>query len=286
MPPEPESPRREVVRFEEVSLHFGGTPALDRVSFELSAGETRIVLGAAGSGKTTLLKAALGLIKPDSGRIFLFGAEITDMTEQELFDLRARAGILFQEGALFDSLTIEENVAYPLLNQPALREAAHPNGAGQPAVAQRVRETLHFVELDQTLEKLPSELSGGMRRRVGIARALVTEPALLLYDSPTAGLDPITANTIISLILKERELRNTATILVTHRYLDGHLIANFRYNPSSGALERTSRTAEAASVTTKFFVMKEGQLAFQGSEAELQAASDPYVRKFLRHGSS
>jgi len=290
MPPEPESPRREVVRFEDVSLHFGGTPALDRVSFELRAGETRIVFGAAGSGKTTLLKTALGLIKPDSGRIFLFGAEITDMSEQELFDLRARAGILFQEGALFDSLTIEENVAYPLLNQPALREAAHPNGAGRLAPAQtvneRVRETLHFVELDQTLEKLPSELSGGMRRRVGIARALVTEPALLLYDSPTAGLDPITANTIISLILKERELRNTATILVTHRYLDGHLIANFRYNPSSGALERTSRTAEAASVTTKFFVMKEGQLAFQGSEAELQAASDPYVRKFLRHGSS
>jgi len=209
------------------------------------------------------------------------------MTEQQLFDLRARAGILFQEGGLFDSLNIEQNVAYPLLNQRALREAIQPNGAGQQAIGQRVRETLHFVELDQTLEKFPSELSGGMRRRVGIARALVTEPALLLYDSPTAGLDPITANTIITLILKERELRNTATIMVTHRYLDGHLVANFRYNPSSGALERTSRASEGAgSVTTKFFVMKEGQLVFQGSEAELQAESDPYVRKFLRHGSS
>ena len=282
-----DSPRREVVRFEDVSLHFGGTPALDHISFELGAGETRIVFGAAGSGKTTLLKAALGLIKPDSGRIFLFGEEITGMTEQELFDLRARAGILFQEGALFDSLTIEENVAYPLLNQRVLRDSIHPNGAGQQDIAQRVRETLHFVELDQTLEKFPSELSGGMRRRVGIARALVTEPALLLYDSPTAGLDPITANTIISLLLKERETRNTATILVTHRYLDGHLIANFRYNPSSGALERASRLPEGAdSVTTKFFVMKEGRLVFQGSEAELQAASDPYVRKFQRHGSS
>jgi phospholipid/cholesterol/gamma-HCH transport system ATP-binding protein len=285
MPPEP--PGREVVRFEDVSLHFGGTPALDRVNFEMLAGETRIVFGAAGSGKTTLLKAALGLIKPDSGRIFLFGSEITGMTEQELFDLRARAGILFQEGGLFDSLTIEQNVAYPLLNQRAFRQTIHPNGAGQETIAQRVRETLHFVQLDQTLAKLPSELSGGMRRRVGIARALVTEPALLLYDSPTAGLDPITANTIISLILKERELRNTATILVTHRYLDGHLIANFRYNPSSGTLERTSRASGGAgSVTTKFFVMREGRLVFQGSEAELQAASDPYVSKFRRLGSS
>ncbi|HLH41776.1 MAG TPA: ATP-binding cassette domain-containing protein [Bryobacteraceae bacterium] len=282
-----DSPHREVVRFEDVSLHFGGTPALDHVSFELGAGETRIIFGAAGSGKTTLLKAALGLIKPDYGRIFLFGQEITGMTEQELFDLRARAGILFQEGGLFDSLTIEQNVAYPLLNQRVLRETIHPNGAGQQAVAERVREILHFVELDQTLERFPSEISGGMRRRVGIARALVTEPALLLYDSPTAGLDPITANTIITLILKERELRNTATILVTHRYLDGHLIANFRYNPSSGALERTSRASGGAgSVTTKFFVMKEGRLAFEGSEAELQAASDPYIRKFQRHGSS
>jgi phospholipid/cholesterol/gamma-HCH transport system ATP-binding protein len=288
----PDSSRTgELVRFEDVSLRFGGTPALEEVSFAMGPGETRIVLGAAGSGKTTLLKAALGLIKPDSGRIFLFGTEITDLSEQNLFDLRARAGILFQEGGLFDSLTVEENVAYPLLNQRVLREAIHSNGTGhQPPVQtleKRVRETLHFVELDQTLDKFPSELSGGMRRRVGIARALVTEPALLLYDSPTAGLDPITANTIIALILKERELRNTATILVTHRYLDGHLITNFRYNPSSGTVERAPRSAEGAEgVKTKFFVMKEGRLVFQGSESELQAASDPYVLKFLRHGSS
>jgi len=277
-----------VVRFENVSLHFGETPALDHVSFEMSAGETRIVFGAAGSGKTTLLKTALGLIQPDLGRVSLFGQDITDLREQDLFDIRSRVGILFQEGGLFDSLTIEENVAYPLLNQRMFQEAmAQTNGAGHRSVAERVRESLNFVELGQTLEKFPSELSGGMRRRVGIARALVTTPALLLYDSPTAGLDPITANTIIALILKEREERNTATILVTHRYLDGHLIANFRYNPSSGTLERASRTAgETGRVTTQFFVMKEGRLVFQGSQAELQAASDPYIRKFLRHGSS
>jgi phospholipid/cholesterol/gamma-HCH transport system ATP-binding protein len=277
-----------IVRFEEVSLHFGGTPALDRVSFDMGAGETRIVFGAAGSGKTTLLKAAMGLIQPDSGRIDLFGQDITRMKEQELFDLRARVGILFQEGGLFDSLTVEENVAYPLLNQRVLQESrTENNGNGRRSVIERVKEALNFVELGQTLERFPSELSGGMRRRVGIARALVSAPALLLYDSPTAGLDPITANNIIALILKQREERNTATILVTHRYLDGHLIANFRYNPSSGTLERVSRIAgDAGRVTTKFFVMKEGRLVFQGSEAELQAATDPYVQKFRRHGSA
>jgi len=277
-----------VVRFEDVSLHFGSTPALDHISFEMSAGETRIVFGAAGSGKTTLLKTAMGLIRPDSGRVLLFGQDITDLREQDLFDIRSRVGILFQEGGLFDSLTIEENVAYPLLNQQVFKaEIAHRNGTENRSVADRVRESLSFVKLGQTLEKFPSELSGGMRRRVGIARALVTAPALLLYDSPTAGLDPITANTIIALILKQREERNTATILVTHRYLDGHLFANFRYNPSSGTLERASRIAgESGRVSTKFFVMKEGRLIFEGSEAELEASSDPYVRKFLRHGSS
>ncbi|MBV8847094.1 MAG: ATP-binding cassette domain-containing protein [Bryobacterales bacterium] len=281
------TPDSSVVRFEEVSLHFGATPALDGVSFEMGAGETRILFGAAGSGKTTLLKVAMGLIQPDSGRVFLFGQDITRLSERQMFDLRARVGILFQEGGLFDSLTVEENVAYPLLHQRALQEPlAHTNGATR-TVADRVQESLNFVELGQTLEKYPSELSGGMRRRVGIARALVSAPALLLYDSPTAGLDPITANHIVALILKEREERNTATIVVTHRYLDGHLIANFRYNPSSGTVDRASRApGKAGRVTTKFFVMREGRLVFQGSEAELQAATDPYVRKFQRHGSA
>jgi phospholipid/cholesterol/gamma-HCH transport system ATP-binding protein len=282
------TPDSEVVRFEDVSLHFGATPALDRVSFQMGPGESRILFGAAGSGKTTLLKVALGLLKPDSGRVSLFGQDITKLTEQNLFDIRARVGILFQEGGLFDSLTIAENVAYPLLNQRVLQQAAmNTNGAGSQSVDERVREALHFVELDQTLEKYPSELSGGMRRRVGIARAVVVAPALLLYDSPTAGLDPITANTIVALILKERELRNTATILATHRYLDGHLIANFRYNPTSGAVERaTDSTRRAGRTATQFFVMNEGRPIFTGSEADLQASQDPYVRKFLRRGSS
>jgi phospholipid/cholesterol/gamma-HCH transport system ATP-binding protein len=278
-----------VVRFKDVSLSFGTTPALAHVSFEIKAGETRVVLGAAGSGKTMLLKTTVGLVKPDSGRIYLFGQDVTDLKESELFDIRAKVGILFQEGGLFDSLTIEENVAYPLLNQHAL----HQNGT-RPAedVDNRVREALRFVELEHTLEKFPNELSGGMRRRVGIARAVVTRPALVLYDSPTAGLDPITANTIISVILKERDIRNTASIMVTHRYQDGHLMANFRYNPSNGQIEPAPPTvregipAEVSQVTTKFLVMQEGRLVFEGSEAELRASADPYIQKFARAGTA
>jgi len=269
-----------VVGFDDVNLAFGETPALVHLSFSMRAGETRVVLGAAGSGKTMLLKTAVGLIKPDSGHISLFGEEVTGRKESQLYELRSKVGILFQEGGLFDSLTIAENVAYPLLNQ----YNAGKNGNLLPPeeVDRRVRESLSFVELEHTLDKFPSELSGGMRRRAGIARAIVTAPQLVLYDSPTAGLDPITANTIINLILKGRDMRNTATIMVTHRYQDGHLMANFRYNPSSGKIER----AESSQLTTRFFVMQEGRLFFEGSEAELRASTDSYVQKFARPGSS
>jgi phospholipid/cholesterol/gamma-HCH transport system ATP-binding protein len=275
-----------IVRFEDVSLHFGDVVALDRVSFRLSAGETCMVYGAAGSGKTMLLKVAVGLVKPDSGRVYLMGQEITRLEENALFDLRANVGILFQEGALFDSLNIEENVAYPLVNQRVLQQAGAngsraSNGGPGRRIEDRVREALRFVELEQTLAKFPSELSGGMRRRVGIARAIVTEPQLVLYDSPTAGLDPITANTIIALILKERDLRNAAAIMVTHRYQDGHLMANFRYNPNSEKIEPLP-PEDRARASTRFFVMNQGRLVFEGSEAQFETAQDPYVRKFLR----
>ena len=276
-----------ILRLDDVSLHFGAVVALDHVSFEMHPGQTYVVFGAAGSGKTMLLKVAVGLVKPDSGKVWLFGQEITHRREQDLFDMRARVGILFQEGGLFDSLTVSENVAYPLMNQRVLQEASTPgsNSAGR-SVEERVRESLRFVELEQTLDKFPAELSGGMRRRVGIARAVVSEPALLLYDSPTAGLDPITANTIIALLLKERDLRNTATIMVTHRYQDGHLMANFRYNPNSGQIERAGGGGDVSQVSTKFLVMNAGRLVFEGTEPELQASQDPYVRKFLRVGGA
>jgi phospholipid/cholesterol/gamma-HCH transport system ATP-binding protein len=278
-----------ILRFEDVSLHFDTTVALDHVSFDMRPGQTYVVFGAAGSGKTMLLKVAVGLVRPNSGKVWLFGEEITHLREQNLFDMRARVGILFQEGGLFDSLTVAENVAYPLTNQRVLQHAfagESSNGNSARSVDDRVRESLRFVELEQTLEKFPNELSGGMRRRVGIARAVVSEPALLLYDSPTAGLDPITANTIIALILKERDLRNTATIMVTHRYQDGHLMANFRYNPNSGQVERAAGGGDVSQVSTKFLVMNEGRLVFEGTEPELQASQDPYVRKFLRVGGA
>ncbi len=264
-----------VLRFEDVSLSFEGIPALDHVSFDMEAGATRIVYGVAGSGKTTLLKASLGLVCPDSGRIFVFGEEVTHLRENDWFQIRAKVGILFQEGGLFDSLTVGENVAYPLLNQQAGAGRVSQNGH----VAERVSEALSFVELEGTEDKFPSELSGGMRRRVGIARAVVTEPPLLLYDSPTAGLDPITANNIVNLILKERDLRHATSIMVTHRFQDGHLLANFRYNPSSGQIERAPAGSE---MTTQFFVMHEGRLVFAGTQEELKASRDPYVQKFAK----
>lgn len=268
---------RVILRFEDVCVRFDDVLALDRVSFDLQTAETRVLLGAAGSGKTVLLKTALGLQRADSGRVELFGRDITHMPEHELFDLRTNVGILFQEGGLFDSMTVEENVAYPLLNQRARKS----NG-DYGKVEQAVREALRFVELEQTLQQFPSELSGGMRRRVGIARAVVTEPELVLYDSPTAGLDPITANTIMSLLVKERDTRGTATILATHRYQDGQLMANFRYNPDSGGLQRVSMNGDGAEgASTRFMVMKEGRLVFEGTQPELEASHDSYLSKFV-----
>jgi len=268
-----------LLRFENVGVRFDDVVALQNISFDLHGGETRVVLGAAGSGKTTLLKAAIGLIRVDSGRVYLLGQDITNMQERQLFGLRSQVGVLFQEGGLFDSITVAENVAYPLVNR-----RVHALPLNQ--VDTKVEEALRFVELEHTLEQYPSELSGGMRRRVGIARAVVSEPPLVLYDSPTAGLDPITANTIMALIAKERDFQNTANLIVTQRYQDGQLMANFRYNRSSGHLEPVSKNGAGSGpganpTHTIFMVMKEGQLAFEGSQAELEASRDPYVSKFV-----
>lgn len=268
----------DLLRFENVSLRFDETVALDSVSFKMDAGETRVVLGAAGSGKTTLLKTAIGLVRPDSGRVYLFGEEITGLAEGQLYDIRSKVGVLFQEGGLFDSITIAENVAYPLLNRGTTDV--------QPGdVETKVRDALRFVELEQTMEQFPSELSGGMRRRVGIARAVVSEPPLVLYDSPTAGLDPITANTIMALIAKERDSKETANLIVTQRYQDGQLMANFRYNRNSGQLEPASGNGAGERGSdpsrTVFMVMRDGRVVFEGTQHELEACQDAYVQKFV-----
>jgi phospholipid/cholesterol/gamma-HCH transport system ATP-binding protein len=261
-----------LLRFENVSVQFGADPlVLNDLSFNVRHGETRIILGAAGSGKTVLLKTAMGLIRPVAGRVFLFDEDVTDKAETQLFDIRSKLGMLFQESALFDSMTVAQNVAYPLLNQKAI---TIPRDQMEPAV----RSSLSFVELEHTMDKFPSELSGGMRRRVAIARAVVTNPPLLLYDSPTAGLDPITAHTIMALIVKERDANSTTALVVTHRYQDGNLVANFRYNPNSGHLD----PAGPEGTNTIFMVMKEGRLVFEGNQTELEACSDSYVTKFVK----
>jgi phospholipid/cholesterol/gamma-HCH transport system ATP-binding protein len=191
-----------------------------------------------------------------------------------MFEIRSRMGMLFQEGALFDSLTIQQNVAYPLLNQKPIQ---FPKEQVRP----RVTEALEFVELGSTLDKFPSELSGGMRRRAAIARAVVTQPPLILYDSPTAGLDPITAHTIIALLIKERDLSHTTTLVVTHRYQDGNLIANFRYNSEQGNLEPV-RNGAVWRAKTVFMVLQAGRLVFEGDQHRLEQSTDPYICKFVK----
>jgi phospholipid/cholesterol/gamma-HCH transport system ATP-binding protein len=263
-----------VLRFDDVSVLFDDVPALSHVSFQAFEGESRIILGAAGSGKTVLLKTALGLVRPDSGRVYVFGKDIARMREGQLAEIRSKIGMLFQESALFDSLNIEENVAYPLQNQKAIR-------CPEEEVHSRVAEALNFVELGGTLEKFPSELSGGMRRRAAIARAVVTNPPLLLYDSPTAGLDPITAYTIMALLIKERDVAHTTTLVVTYRYQDGNLMANFRYNSSSGDLE-PARNGDRPRFRTTFMVLQEGRVVFEGDQDSLETSKDAYVLKFVK----
>lgn len=263
-----------LLRFDRVSVVFDDVKALDGISFEVRPAETKVLFGAAGSGKTTLLKVAIGLIRPTSGSVFLLGRDITRMKEYDLFALRSRVGVLFQEGGLFDSLTVADNVAYPLVNQKTTKFT--------PAeIRKKVEDALTFVELEHTLDKFPSQLSGGMRRRVGIARAAVTEPPLVLYDSPTAGLDPITANTIMALIAKERDTSNAANLIVTHRYQDGQIMANFRYNRESGRLDHLTGNGSQRNTGTQFMVLNEGRLVFEGAQAELESSKDEYVSKFV-----
>jgi phospholipid/cholesterol/gamma-HCH transport system ATP-binding protein len=263
------------LKFDRVTVSFDGEkPALDNISFEVPSGDSRVLFGAAGAGKTVVLKTALGLVRADSGHVFVFGQEITRMPEQELFVVRAKIGMLFQESALFDSMTIEDNVAYPLVNQPSVH-------ASPQEVEKRVEDALRFVELEGTLDKFPSELSGGMRRRVGVARAMVTNPPLVLFDSPTAGLDPVTANTIVDLIVKQRDMNHTTTLLVTHRYKNGDLLVNYHYDPKSSAIERNRNGQRPGE--TKFLGFMDGKLIFEGSQAEMESTKDSYVSKFVNH---
>jgi len=273
-----------LLELHNVNLRFSNVWALRNISLSLNPGDTRIIFGAAGSGKTMLLKAVIGLVAVDSGDVKLFGEDVTSKKEHDLFELRSRAGFLFQEGGLFDSLSIRDNVEYPLLNRQNTGHGSNGH-LSDDELGKRARDALRFVELEQAIDKFPAEVSGGMRRRVGIARAIVTEPPLVLYDSPTAGLDPITANTIMALIAKERDVRNTGALIVTHRYQDGELMANFRYDPKREELIPVSEEEQndPKRARTKFIVMKEGEIVFYGTRRELEQSGDSYVKRFVRH---
>jgi len=268
-----------VVEFERVTLRFEDKVALQEVSFALERGETKIVLGAAGSGKSVLLKLTMGLLQPDSGRITALGKEVTHQSEEDLFELRRQIGMVFQEGALFDSLTVGENVGYVFERTPAVT----PEEAER-----RVREALRFVELEHTYDLFPSQLSGGMRRRVAIARAAVGQPELMLYDSPTAGLDPITAARIMALVVRQRDMRQVSSLLVTHRVQDAVLMARSYYDARQEKLvvATDGRSLEETPygwsfARTRFLVLREGETAFHGSLEELAGQRDPYLQKFL-----
>jgi phospholipid/cholesterol/gamma-HCH transport system ATP-binding protein len=256
--------------FDDVHLAFERNRVLNGVSFQLKRGETKILLGIAGSGKSTLLKLGLGLLKPDRGRIFVLGYEVTAMEEEELFELRRKVGMVFQESALFDSLTVRDNVSY------RLREEHIP----ESDIDRRVREALRFVELEHTLDKFPSELSGGMRRRVAIARAIINEPEVILYDSPTGGLDPITSTRIIELVVKQRDVAKTSALLVTHRLQDAFVMASSYWDTQANEM-RTVGSGAPVNTNTSFLLMRDGKVIFDGTAPELGKSKDEYIREYI-----
>lgn len=258
-----------VVSFENVSISFDGKEVLKDLSFTVHPAETRIILGPAGCGKSVLMKLANGLIKPDSGTIKVFGEDVTAMRERDLFKLRARIGMVFQESALFDSLSVEDNVAYRL----------HEDGVPEGESHKRVEEVLHFVDLDHAITKFPSELSGGMRRRVSIARAIISKPDLILYDSPTGGLDPITSTTIVELVVKQRDVSHTTSLLITHRLQDAFTLAMSHFNQETGKMERIPN--DGIDDSTRFLMLNEGNVVFDGSTLELVRSTDPWIREYL-----
>jgi phospholipid/cholesterol/gamma-HCH transport system ATP-binding protein len=258
-----------IVEFSHVSLAFEDHEVLRDISFTVMHGEMRILLGPAGVGKSVLMKLANGLVAPDSGEICIFGRPLPSFTPREMYELRAHIGMVFQESALFDSLDVEENVAYRL----------HEEHVPEPEVHDRVVEALRFVELENAIAKFPSELSGGMRRRVSIARAIISKPDLILYDSPTGGLDPITSTTIIELIIKQRDVSQTTSLLITHRIQDAFTLATHRFNSAKNQMELIPNGG--IDPGTKFLVLNDGRIVFDGTTLELTSSTDPWLRSFI-----
>jgi phospholipid/cholesterol/gamma-HCH transport system ATP-binding protein len=258
------------VQFQDVWIGFAEAPILRGLTFSAQPGETLILLGESGTGKTLTLKMAMGLLRPDSGTIRALGQEISSKSERELLQVRRQIGFVFQEGALFDSLTVGENVGYRLMEDRVDEEA----------IEGRVREVLRFVELEHTIDMLPSELSGGMQRRVAIARAVVNRPPLVLYDSPTAGLDPITSQAILTLILRFRDVYGITAVMATQRLQDGFALANFHFDPNTKMVRRDSSDGTAPSMT-RFLVLRDGQTYFEGSPEDLFESKNLYLQQFV-----
>ena len=269
--PSAHQPASCVIEFENVSIAFEDKVVLDGISFRLDKGETKAIFGIAGSGKSTILKLALGLLKPDSGHIYVLGEDVTEMREEQLFDLRRKIGMVFQESALFDSLTVRENVAYRLLEE---------GNVSEDEIEKPVREALSFVELEDTVDKFPSELSGGMRRRVAIARAIITHPEILLYDSPTGGLDPVTSTTIIQLIVKQRDVYKTSSLLVTHRLQDAFVMATHYFDRKANEM-RPLPPGARGDIPMAFLILKDGKVIFDGDAHQLAQSKDEYIREYI-----
>lgn len=270
-PTAPPSQDADAVVFDKVSFAFDDHVVLDELSLRIPAGSMTILLGASGAGKSIMLKLVLGLLKPDAGAIFVHGRRIDQMTEPELMRVRADIGMLFQESALFDSLTVEENVGYRLSEETE---------TSAEEVHRRVAEVLGFVGLADYLERMPSELSGGQRRRVAIARAMAARPRLLLLDDPTSGLDPITSTTVDDEIVKLRDLERFTSIVVTHQIRDAHYVANHQAVRDDRGVRIEPVTGEA-SERARFMVLHHGRLYFEGNSSELLSAEDPFLREFL-----
>jgi phospholipid/cholesterol/gamma-HCH transport system ATP-binding protein len=258
-----------VIDFKDVEIGFDQHLVLRGVSFQLHRGETKVLFGVAGSGKSLILKLAMGLLKPDAGSIVVLGEEVTAMPEVELYKLRRRIGMVFQESALFDSLTVEENVGYRLIEEHAPPQEVH----------QRVEEALTFVELAHTMQKFPAELSGGMRRRVAIARAIINKPEVILYDSPTGGLDPITSTTIVELLVKQRDVYHTSSLMVTHRLQDGFVMATHSYDQQQNQMVPVSRSS--VDTKTSFLILRDGKVIFDGTAHELRHTNDEYIKEYI-----
>lgn len=261
------------IEFRDVVLAFDDRVILDHLSFKVNKGETKIILGGSGGGKSTIIKLVLGLLKPDAGRVFVDGEDITDYNEIQMMPVRKNIGMVFQEGALFDSLSVYDNVAYRL----------HEQGLAEDQVEPEVRRMLRFVNLEDAIDKMPAELSGGMRRRVGIARALVGDPKIVLFDEPTAGLDPPTARTICELAMKLRDLEDVSSIFVTHEMNNlGYICSEYAVVNDEGQVVFEREGERLCLTNSKVIMMRQGHIIFSGTDEALRRAEDPYIQKFLR----